>query len=438
MHRRFDKLILAAAAIIAFPAIPRTAFAQGPSAETFRLSSVKFTGLKRFPETNVADASGLHSGMPIKVEDLSSAAGRLSGSGAFDKVDFHYVTQGGEVSAVFDMKESNKLVRCIFDNFVWFSAGQIQQTLERRIPLFVGLAPQSGTLVGEITNVLQGMIQSNSIAGTISVMPFSPAIGAPVSAMIFRIDGISLPIKSLIFPGASTDLEKALASQSGELVGKDVSTSGMGEFVDTTLLPQCHRLGYLRAQCGQPQAGPINSAVPSAGGVAVAVSFPVNEGNVYHWNRASWTGNHLLSESDLAKLLSMHTGAVANQDRIDVGFAAVKKAYASAGHIDFAARSKITFDDAAKLVSYDVAITEGIRYSMGHLRFEGFNERAIKKLSMEWRLKTGETFDGSYTEEFIHRVPQMLRGTGAAGHLLTTRLTRDTPSATVDVYLSLN
>lgn len=146
-HRMGDHLLRLLALLLATAC---AASAQSPLESGFRLASLKYTGLSRYTEKQVDAAIGLHLGDVVSTAQLEAASGRLSASGAFDSVSFHYVTHTNELSAEFKLSETQKVLLCVFDNFVWFSGQQLDQTLRARVPFYTGVSPENGTTSKEI------------------------------------------------------------------------------------------------------------------------------------------------------------------------------------------------------------------------------------------------------------------------------------------------
>ena len=122
--------------------------------------------------------------------------------------------------------------------------------------------------------------------------------------------------------------------------------------------------GYLRSQFGRAKVSPLGAN--SKGPVTeVSIILPVVEGNQYSWNGATWSGNKALATSELTKALGMNQQEVANQLKIDTGFANDRKAYLSQGYINVQIDPQRALDDAAKLASYSVQINDGSQFRMG-------------------------------------------------------------------------
>lgn len=409
--------------------------AQAPPNDSYRLAELKFNGLNHFTNEQVSMAIGLHVGDRVRPARLAAAADFLARSGAFDNVNFRYSSDAGAMTAEFRLVETQKMLPCFFDNFVWFSDEQIDQALRKRVPFYAGVVPESGDTVEQVRLALRDLIRASGIQGDVEEMASSDAIGRPVSGFVFRVTGVSMPIRSAGFPGASAVSEGDLIAASKQIVGQDFSSNFVSTFASASLVPIYRRRGYLRARFEQPRARIISGA-GDASHPEIAASIRVTEGIEFLWARAEWNGNHQFSSDDLDRLLGMKPREVANQEKVEAGLVAIAKAYEKRGFVDAAVRNQILLEDATRLASWDVSINEGPQYRMGKVVFTGLTERAAKELTEGWKLKPGEVYDGTYPVDFMQKVaPTTLLKNGVQNMRTAMKLERDKQNAIVDLYI---
>jgi outer membrane protein assembly factor BamA len=409
-------------------------FAAGvqPSA-IYNLAAIHFTGLHRYtPEQGIA-ASGLHIGASTTPADLQAAGDRLSKAGAFDSVSFQYSSRGNDLTAQFGVAETKDVLPCIFDNFVWFTDAELDRTLRQHVTFYTGEAPVRGDTVEQIRNALQDLLHANGIAGEVSQIAYG-GLGS-VNALLFHVDGISLPIKNIAFSGEAAVTDKQLSDASVTLRNQDFSVTNVASYASSGLLPLYYQRGYLRSKFGRVEVKLIdpNSKGPTS---EVSITLPVTEGNQYLWKGASWTGNQVLSTSDLAKLLGMSQQEVANQEKIDAGFSSARKAYESRGYIDVRVSPTRDLDDTAKLASYTVQVAEGGQYHMGQVYFDGLPQGVAAALSKKWRLKPGDVYDGSYPADFLKNTAgKELAQAGSSSHATAVKQEADATALIVNLHV---
>jgi outer membrane protein assembly factor BamA len=426
--------------LFAFSRIPLVCLAiilLGPcaSAQTpgpVSLAAIHFSGLGRYTAQQVTQASQLKTGTTITPAQIQAATDRLAQSGAFDKVTYQYTTSDSGMTLEFQLTETKSLLPCLFVNFVWFSPEELDRTLRARVPLYDGMLPSRGTTVQETTDALQAMLQANGVNGKVEELP--TVSGPKVAGYAFRVTGITTPVRTVHFPGASGVPESELAAASKFIMDNDYSATDVGTVVSSTLLPLYRRRGYLQAKLGTPQP-----AVASTKGTEydIVVTLPVTEGVQFSWDHSAWTGNHALSTDKLIDILGMKPHEVANQEKINAGLQAILAAYSKQGFIDATIKQAVTLDGGTGLVAYDATIDESIQYKMGELHITGVADKTAGDLLKKWPIKPGQTFDGTVPDEFVNKVavPKIAQP-GRPLPRADEQLQRDKENAKVDVTLA--
>jgi outer membrane protein assembly factor BamA len=435
MQARFSArhvFVLVAAALLAFHSLAPTSTAQQTQ---FQLAALKFTGLKRYSEAKASSASGVRIGDTVSVAQLQSASDRLGQSGAFDRVSFRYMTQGNNLNAEFQVTETATVFPCIFDNFVWFSPDELDRALRARVPFYDGTIPQRGTIKDQTSAALQALLQANGVSGAVESLPFYEKMGGPVTGFSFHVNGVSMPVRSIHFPGASAVSDLELGTGASEIIGKDYSATDIRLVGSIALLAIYHRRGYLQAHFDPPQAK-IDGSDRASSPIPISVTMPVTEGLQFRWSGATWTGNIQFPSDDLGNLFAMKPQEIANQDKIDAGISAVMKAYSKQGYIDATVRPEATLNDAAQLVTYDVTLSEGTQFRMGQVHFQGVSDKLAAEFTKRWQLHPGQIYDGTYAKEFMKKVifPKLAEMRLPAN--TSIGMQRDNAHATVDLQFA--
>lgn len=392
-------LVLGLLSVLAFS----SAFAQSTASQSYRLATMKFTGLNRFNEAQTGKATGLQTGDSVTQAQLAAAVDKLAKSGAFENVSFRYSTNGNSLNVEFQVVEVSKLLPCVFDNFVWFSDAELDKALRSRVSFYVRGVPESGAASEDVRAALHDMIRANGIPGDVTVIPSSAGLGQPVSAFVYAVTGVAMPIRSVRFAGNAAIPASSLEAASSQILGRDYSVSYVSEFAGAGLVPLYRKQGYLRARFEKPDGKPLRSN--GTGPIEeVAVVLSVEEGPEFYWEKAEWTGNRVFSTEELDRLLGMKPKEVANQEKIDAGLTAIKRAYDTRGFIEAAVKPREILDDTARLTTYNVAVDEGAQFHLGMVHFEGLPEVASRELIKSWQLKPGDVYDASYPSAFVSKV----------------------------------
>jgi outer membrane protein insertion porin family len=144
----------------------------------------------------------------------------------------------------------------------------------------------------------------------------------------------------------------------------------------------------------------------------VNLDMQVNEGYIYTWEQAHWSGNSALSAQELSAALGMKPGERADGSKIDKGWRLISEAYGKKGYIEARVKGTPEFDDANRRVSYSYSVLEGPLYRMGALEINGLPEALTQRLKESWKLQPSDVFDASYYESFMKKAMMEI---GAAG-----------------------
>jgi outer membrane protein assembly factor BamA len=409
----------------------------GRAQQPVTLRRIEFVGLKRLTAQQALDASGLKAGDSVTREAIDAAAEKLMQSGLFKKLGYKVHTANNETTLIFEVEEASRNLPVVFENFVWFREDEIARAIRQDVPFFDGTAPEAGTTTDKIAAALQRLLSQKGISGRVEHMPYS---GNGRQEILFTVEGVKIPVCSLHFQGAAAISEADLIKASQSLLKSDYSRKNAGVFADYTLFPLYRHLGHLRAQFQPPTAVVEESPSQCAGGVAVTIA--VDEGVVYSWEAAEWSGNQALTNEDLAIALGMKAGEVADGLKIDKGLKDVRKAYGHRGYMAAGVKESVEFDDSTRRVSYRIGVTEGPRYFMGKLIITGLSPEDAEQLKAKWTLGSNAVFDESYIDdfrqtglrEFMNGLMQRSHSSSRARVEVETK--PDAQSKTVDVIIS--
>jgi len=216
----------------------------------------------------------------------------------------------------------------------------------------------------------------------------------------FSVAGANLQIEAVQFGDALATDSKRVRERLSDLVGKPFSRFAIEVFCIEQVRPMYLERGHLRVQIGKPKArftGDPNRPLPSS----VLVQIPIELGPAYLWGGVEWRGNAAFGPPALNELLNLKTGELADGLKIAGAWEQVRAEYGRRGYLDVKLEPEPVFDDAARRVSYRVAVTEGPTYRMGELVITGLSLTAERKLIEAWHIPRGQVFDRVYFDEFL-------------------------------------
>lgn len=376
--------------------------------QNFKIAKIEFEGLNRRSLDEMIATTGLKIGEPFQLAALDAAAQRLIDSGFFKNVAYRTRPNKDQITIIFQVEEAKVASsRVVFDNFIWFTDVELIVAVKRELPSFEGTAPDTGNTVDRIIKALQRFLHEHRIEATVTHMTSQDDPNSPIQEHVFTVNGVPLPICTLNFPGAKNIAEAKLRESSKELRDSEYSRKFVSAFAKNNLIPLYREAGQLKAAFSPPLAKPEATATCKSG---VELTIPVDEGHIYKWTKAEWTGNAALTAQELDPLLEMRPGEPANGVKLDQAPKAIQKAYSRKGFLLVKVNSGPEFDEQAQSVVYKMNVVEGPQFRMGRLITRGFNETETKQINAKWELKTGEIFDMGYLEEFSKKhVGEILR-----------------------------
>src|SRR4029077_17414498 len=181
-----------------------------------------------------------------------------------------------------------------FENFVWFTDGELRTALQNRVPLFKQLLPIAGNLPDQISEALQAILTEKQFPGQINYLRESlDESGGPLSAITYRVEEVSIRIRSVEFPGASPEQTALLTTAARRLTGGEYGRATLAAVAKFDLLPVYLQRGYLKAAFG-PSDGRVVPQPSTPGDtqgpaeLQVDAIVPVQPGRVYATSGVDW------------------------------------------------------------------------------------------------------------------------------------------------------
>jgi outer membrane protein assembly factor BamA len=381
-----------------------------------KLVALKVTGTARYRDKEILAASGLQIGQNAADGDFREAAQRLGDSGLFSDVAYSYSSSGAGVRLEMQLADADqsKLVSAHFENFVWFTDDELRTALQSRVPLFKQLLPIAGTLPDRVSEALQAMLTEKQFPGRVNYLRESQdESGGPLIAIAYRVEEVSIRIRSVEFPGASPEQTALLTSAARRLTGAEYGRTTLAAVAKFDLLPVYLQRGYLKAAFGPADARVVPPPSPAADAQAPAelqvdAIVPVTPGEMYSTSSVDWKGNSAIKIGELAPLLHLPTGQPADAVRLLRDIENVSKVYRSRGYMTVQIKPDTQFDDEKSTVHYDLNIVEGDLYKMGELEILGLDTQATARMQAAWTLREGQPYNADYPEKFREDTGQLL------------------------------
>jgi outer membrane protein insertion porin family len=371
------------------PAIP---------APSSTINSIKVTGLQKFPQDQVIAACGLKKGDVVTAAQIQNATNTLAALGIFSAVNFRFTAKGNAIDLEFQVTEA-PTYPISFDNFPWFTSAEIGDAIRNQVGMFTGEAPDSGTIIDQMTAAIENLLASKKISGSVAHQLVAVPVGDGME-MQFRVEGVPLRVQSLKIDDPIAASSERLRDRISDIKGQPYSLFALELFEHEQVRPLYFSKGFLRAQIGPPQT----QLVPDMNDPklsAVDITLPVHQSAAYTWKGVSWQGNMAQLSSSLDSMVNLKPGDMADGLKIENIWRNVTFEYMSRGFLDMKLDAEPQLDDATHQVFYRVNITEGPQYRMGQMIITGLSLDAEKRLRQAWQIAPGQIFDNNYYESHM-------------------------------------
>jgi outer membrane protein assembly factor BamA len=428
MRQRLGFLALAFLLLLAHP---RSAFSQSAT-----LKAIHAEGLKTFSEEQLATLSGLAVSSQVGRKELQDGADLLLRSGFFSTVSYKFDTHNDAVTVTFHVEETPRLP-VAYDNFPWFTDGELRDAIKTNLTFFDGTLPEGGTVVDLAGNSIASFLTQHGLKAEVRHFVLAdPLLDTPIQQ--FQVEGVTQRIASIDFSDPALKENLTVQQHLGDIRGKNYSRLAIDLFLNEAIRPIYQQQGYLRAKIGPAEvrlSGNPNQKFPED----IPVYVPCTPGALYHWKEATWHGNNAVSTETLNRALGMNPGDPANGMTIEGAWDRVRDAFGHLGYLDVKVSPTASYDDQAHAVSYSVDIVEGQVYRYHEMTITGMSLAGEHLIRDAWTFKPGDILDKVVFEQFLttlesHR-DHIFKGLAVhydtVGHWLQT----DPDKGTVDVLL---
>jgi outer membrane protein assembly factor BamA len=280
MSRVLRAGLVAFVAIATFAAAVTRAQTEPATAGTALLREVRSEGLKSIPETQAVALSGLQTGTQVGREDLQTAADKLVQSGLFAHVKYNFQTRVDGLVVTFHVDEAQR-IPAYFDNIPWFTDGELNDAIRKKLPFYDGTLPGAGSVVEDASTAVSEFLATHGLQAAVEHQSIANPNGDG-NVQEFHIEGGSLKISHLEFSDPALNKSPTVQQSLSELKGKPYSRMAIDLFLTEQVRPIYVKDGYLRAKLGPPEirlTGNPNQELPEH----IPVFVPVGSGTVFDW-----------------------------------------------------------------------------------------------------------------------------------------------------------
>jgi outer membrane protein assembly factor BamA len=370
----------------------------------YKLIEVKVTGNQEYSPEDIVRASGLQIGESVNEDSFKQASQKLGETGLFTDVAYSFSYSAGGTKLSLQVKENEKLIPLVFDNFPWFSDQELIDKVHHDIPLFHGRVPLDGVIVDQVADIIAALIAAKNPQFHVNYLRSGEA-GGPIDSIVFSVNGANIRIRNVEFPGAAEERKPDLAATAKKIQGAEYTRTVLAKYAKFDVRPIYLRQGFLKVDFATSQARAVSDAPDQT---LVDVQLPIEEGKQYKLAKLDWSGNSVFPAAKLAPLIHTEISRPANQIQLEEDLKAVAKLYGTRGYVKAHPELQSQLDDSENTVAYKIEMQEGQRYAMGDVDIEGLDEKTRARLREDWKLRQGEPYDTSYSSRFLHDCMEVL------------------------------
>lgn len=136
----------------------------------------------------------------------------------------------------------------------------------------------------------------------------------------------------------------------------------------------------------------------------ISLVIPIDEGPLFHFGKATFSGNAIFPNDKLIPGIQFKTGEIFNQEKLDATISKLQDIYGAQGYIRVQIKPAFNQDLTKGIVDIDFHITEGEVVYVDHIGIEGNTHTKDYVIRREIKLKEGEPFNSVLARKSVERL----------------------------------
>jgi outer membrane protein insertion porin family len=289
------------------------------------------------------------------------------------------------------------MLRASFQNFVWFTPGDLTAAIHAKVPLFHGSLPEAGNQIEAVTSALQQALAARNLGATVASSIVEPGAGHPDRIVAFAAVKHPVVVGPVDLAGISPEMQPAMQQQIAALAGRPYNEGLAGVTTVEALLAPYREAGYV----GATIAGFSRTPTDASDRTQVAISGKVEAGEIYRVSALTYPGTPVLSVADFASAAKLRPGDIASGKALRETLAPVEQAYRNQGYLDVLAVADPTLDPATHHVAYTVSVTPGDQYHLRSVHALNLDPAAQADFNRGWLMQPGDLYSPGYVATFL-------------------------------------
>jgi outer membrane protein assembly factor BamA len=354
--------------------------------------AIRFQGAPQYTQQELLAAAGLKPDMHLSSGEVKAHAKQLSDTGLFSVVKF----TSDRRTLLFTLTPSSQLFPMHLENIPLTPGKELSTTLHERFPLYRDLLPAGGSMVEGICRTFEEMMAARGVKATVKAALTSGLGPQKLTAVNFTITSPAVRVGHIqlvgISPAMQTKATLIASGQTGNSFDTENTALGLRHVFEDFYQDQ----GYAAVQVDVAQ---VDSLIVSDQSVEIPYTITIKEGGIYKLGSIDFPASSLVARAEVEKIVSRYPRGSGRP--LDLFLLAVRDAYHAHGYLDCAITPRPSFNEAARIVNYNLEITPGSQYRLTSVSFDGAPDAIVARLRLAWKMAPGAPFDESYLSGFV-------------------------------------
>jgi len=353
--------------------------------------TIRFQGAPQYTQEELLAAAGLKADAPPSLREVKAHAKLLGDTGLFEVVRF----SSDAKTLLFTLTPAKQLYPMHLENVPLTPGKELDARIDERFPLYHGLLPGSGSMVEGINRMFEEMLAVKGVKATVKAALTSDLGPQKITAMNFTVVSPEVHIGRIALAGVSSAMQAKASQLASGQTGNGFDTENTALGLRHVFEELYQDQGYAAVRADVAQGDPT---IGSDQSIEIPFTVTVKEGAIYKLGTIDLPAGGLVARAEVEKILSKYPKGSGRP--LDLFLLAVRDAYHAHGYLDCSIVPHPSFNEAARIVNYSLAIASGTQYRLGSVKFEGAPEAMAARLRLAWKTTPGNVFDESYFANF--------------------------------------
>ena len=254
------------------------------ASDLWTLSAVTLKGTTRLSVDDMIRGLNLKVGGQTTRQDLLEACDHLRRLKQFELTQCRYSIGGRSISLSIFVRDTERGLPIVFDNFVWVTREALLARLKQELPLFMPVLPESSGLTPDIIRVLEQEVADHGLKAQVK---YDDRFWTLRGMNVFFVDKISTPISSLRIEGDNPPSADAVQKWALFYTKENFSMASLSWVIRWAIRDLYSSRGYLRPVVADPVIQPLD---PRDGAYPVRVVLKISSGELYTFASVKFEG----------------------------------------------------------------------------------------------------------------------------------------------------